>query len=159
MRRNRRIKKNSRFATSSMGVASLIISAFIMMMIFFAMNSRCSAITREIGQKEKTLKRLESELTRENTRWDEMKVPERLRVALTRFGLEMDIPREDQIVRMGRSGVPVPGQLALTRLRNSSSSSVAAAAIGGTTMARAHVRRPRVSPSVSRRQSRNGVRK
>jgi len=158
MRRNRRIKKNSRFATSSMGVASLIISAFIMMMIFFAMNSRCSAITREIGQKEKTLKRLESELTRENTRWDEMKVPERLRVALTRFGLEMDIPREDQIVRMGKSGVPVPGQLALSRLRNSSSSSVAAA-IGGTTMARAQVRRPRVSPSVSRRQARNGVRK
>ena len=72
MRRNRRIKKNSRFATSSMGIPSLIISAFIMMMIFFAMNSRCSAITREIGEKEKVLQRLESELTREKTRWDEM---------------------------------------------------------------------------------------
>ena len=148
MRRNRRVKKNSRFATSSMGIASLIVSAFIMMMIFFAMNSRCSAITREIGQREKDLQRLESELTREKTRWEEMKVPERLRVALTRFGLEMDIPREDQIVRMGRNGMPVPGQLALSRVRGASAA-----------MAQTQMRRPRVSPSVPRRTRKNGVRK
>ena len=153
MRRNRRIKKNSRFATSSMGIASLIISAFIMMMIFFAMNSRCSAITREIGQREKVLQRLESELTREKTRWDEMKVPERLKVALTRFGLEMDIPREDQIIRMGRNGAPMPGQLALARLRGSSAIST------GSTVAHAQMRRSRVSLPVSRRQAKNGVRK
>ena len=119
MRRNKRIKKRSRFATSSMGVASLIVSAFIMMMIYFAMNSKCSSITREIGKKEKELQRLEAELTREKTRWDEMKVPERLKTALTRFGLEMDVPREDQLVRMNSSGKPVPGQLALARLRAS----------------------------------------
>jgi len=152
MRRNRRVKKNSRFATSSMGIASLIVSAFIMMMIFFAMNSRCSAIKREMGQREKALHRLESELTREKTRWEEMKVPERLKVALTRFGLEMDLPREDQIVRIGRNGMPVPGQMALSRTRGASA-----------TMAQAQTRRPRVSPSVSpsasRRRARNGVRK
>ena len=158
MRRNRRIKKNSRFATSSMGIASLIISAFIMMMIFFAMNSRCSAITREIGKKEKVLQRLESELTREKTRWDEMKVPERLNVALARFGLEMDFARGDQIVRMGRNGAPVPGQLALTRLRGSRQ--VAGVSSATTpTLAHTQVRRSRVSPSVVRRQSKNGVRK
>lgn len=158
MRRNRRIKKNSRFATSSMGIASLIISAFIMMMIFFAMNSRCSTITREIGKKEKVLQRLESELTREKTRWDEMKVPERLNVALARFGLEMDFARGDQIVRMGRNGTPVPGQLALARLRSSRQvASVASAP--APTLARTQVRRPRVSPSVVRRQPKNGVRK
>ena len=158
MRRNRRIKKNSRFATSSMGIASLIISAFIMMMIFFAMNSRCSAITREIGTKEKVLQRLESELTREKTRWDEMKVPERLNVALARFGLEMDFARGDQIVRMGRNGAPVPGQLALTRLRGSRSI-VSVSGATAPTLARTQVRRSRVSPSVVRRQPKNGVRK
>ena len=153
MRRNRRVKKNSRFATSSMGIASLIVSAFIMMMIFFAMNSRCSAISREIGQREKALQRLESELTRETTRWEEMKVPERLKVALARFGLEMDIPREDQIVRMGRNGMPVPGQIAIARMRGASSAS------SRTAMAQAQVRRPRVSPSGPRRLRGNGVRK
>lgn len=153
MKRNKRIKKNSRFATSSMGVASLIVTAFIMLMIFFAMNSRCSTITREIGLKEKALQRLESELTREKTRWDEMKVPERLKIALTRFGLEMDIPREDQIVRMGRTGVPVPGQLALARLRGASEASQR------TAVARANVRTYRVSSAASRRHAKNGVRK
>ena len=153
MKRNKRIKKNSRFATSSMGVASLIVTAFIMLMIFFAMNSRCSTITREIGLREKTLQRLESELTREKTRWDEMKVPERLKIALTRFGLEMDIPREDQIVRMGRTGVPVPGQLALARLRGGSEASQR------TAVARANVRTYRVSSAASRRHAKNGVRK
>lgn len=151
MRRNKRIKKRSRFATSSMGIASLIVSGFIMMMICFAMNAKCSAITREIGQKEKELQRLDSELTREKTRWDEMKVTDRLKTALTRFGLEMDVPREDQLVRMGSSGVPVPGQLALARLRGARSA--------GTAVARTQVRRPSASPSVSRRQARNGVRK
>ena len=153
MKRNKRIKKNSRFATSSMGVASLIVTAFIMLMIFFAMNSRCSTITREIGLREKTLQRLESELTREKTRWDEMKVPERLKIALTRFGLEMDIPREDQIVRMGRTGVPVPGQLALARLRGGSEASQR------TAVAPANVRTYRVSSAASRRHAKNGVRK
>ena len=151
MRRNKRIKKRSRFATSSMGVASLIVSGFIMMMIFFAMNAKCSAITREIGLKERELNRLEQELTREKTRWDEMKVPDRLKTALTRFGLEMEVPREDQLVRMSSAGVPVPGQLALARLRGASSV--------GSAVARAQVRRPSASPSAPRRQNRNGVRK
>ena len=153
MKRNKRIKKNSRFATSSMGVASLIVTAFIMLMIFFAMNSRCSTITREIGLREKTLQRLESELTREKTRWDEMKVPERLKIALTRFGIEMDVPREEQIVRMGRTAVPVPGQLALARLRGASEASQR------TAVARANVRTYRVSSAASRRHAKNGVRK
>ena len=152
MRRNRRIKKHSRFATSSMGIASLIISAFMMMMIFFAMNAKCSAITRDIGLKEKELQSLEAELTREKTHWDEMKVPERLKTALTRFGLEMDMPCEDQLVRMSNAGVPVPGQLAVARLRSSVTS--------GTAVANSQPRRiVRVAPAASRRHKRNGVRK
>ena len=152
MRRNRRIKKRSRFATSSMGVASLIVSAFIMLMIVFSMNSRCSSISRDIGRKEKELQRLEAELTREKTRWDEMKVPERLDGALARFGLEMSAPKEEQIVRMTGSGVPAPGQLALKRMQGSSRS--------GTMAANASYKYSRRSSvtSASRRRGRNGVR-
>ena len=163
MRRNKRIKKRSRFATSSMGVASLIVSAFIMMMIYFAMNSKCSSITREIGKKEKELQRLEAELTREKTRWDEMKVPERLKTALTRFGLEMDVPREDQLVRMNSSGKPVPGQLALARLRASQPQQpqiLAARTALVSPMSRTKPRRMMASTqSIARRSTKNGVRK
>jgi hypothetical protein len=70
----------------------------------------------------------------------------------------MDFARGDQIVRMGRNGAPVPGQLALTRLRGSRQ---VAGVSGATTptLARTQVRRSRVSPSVVRRQPKNGVRK
>lgn len=153
MRRNKRIKKRSRFATSSMGVASLIVSGFIMLMIFFGMNSRCSSISREIGKKEKELQRLEAELTRENTRWDEMKVLERLNVALARFGLEMALPKEEQIVRMTGMGVPAPGQLALKRMHGSSKArSVASNSFNPRTS------RTSSTSSSSRRRVRNGVR-
>ena len=155
MRKNKRIRKRSRFATSSMGVASLIVSGLIMMMIFFAMNAKCSTITREIGVKERELKTLEAELTREKTRWDGMKVPERLNIALARFGLEMAVPREDQIVRMGRHGAPMPGQIAVARMRGASSTPT------GTAVARVQTRRraSAISPSALRRPGKNGVRK
>ena len=152
MRRNKRIKKHSRFATSSMGIASLIISGFIMMMIFFAMNAKCSSIAREIGQKERELQHLEEELMREQGKWDEMKVPDRLKTALTRFGLEMDVPRPDQLVRMSSAGRPVPGQLALVRLRG-------ATMAAPTSVARLPPRRVAGVSSGARRQGRNGVRK
>lgn len=153
MRRNKRIKKRSRFATSSMGVASLIVSGFIMLMIFFGMNSRCSSITRDIGKKERELQKLEAELTREKTRWDEMKVPERLDIALTKFGLEMTAPREDQIVRMNSAGVPAPGQLALKRMRGASGTR----AVAASSPSHRRVRRT-TGTSSSRRRGRNGVR-
>jgi hypothetical protein len=152
MRRNKRIKKHSRFATSSMGVASLIVSGFIMLMIFFGMNSRCSSISRDIGKKERELQKLEAELTREKTRWDEMKVPERLNIALARFGLEMSAPREDQLVRMNGAGIPAPGQLALKRIGVASKSRSVAA---NSTSSRARRRSVTVS---SRRRTGNGVR-
>ena len=103
-------------------------------------------------QEGKELKKLEAELTREKTRWDEMKVPERLGRALTKFGLEMEVPREDQIVRMNRAGVPAPGQLALRRMQGASGSrSVASNA--------SYSRSNRSVPaSSSRRRVRNGVR-
>lgn len=151
MARNRRIKKNSRLAASSMGVGSIILISFMMMMVWFLMNGRCSTITREIGMKEKALQRLEAELTREKTKWDEMKVPERLNIALTRFGLEMDLPREEQIVRMGATGKPVPGQPALARLRGETRSAQRTAVAQNTARPR------RRSSAPARRSSGNGV--
>ena len=135
-----------------MGVASLIVSGFIMLMIFFSMDSRCSSITREIGEKEKELQKLEAELTREKTRWDEMKVPERLSIALTKFGLAMSAPREDQIVRMTSAGIPASGQIALRRMKGASRSGSVASVTPRGRSARA------TTTSASRRRGRNGVR-
>ena len=152
MKRNRRIKKRSKFATSSMAIAALIFTCFVMLMIVYAMTSRCSSISREIGMKEKELKRLEAELVREKTRWDEMKVPERLNIALARFGLEMSTPKEEQIVRITGSGVPAPGQLALKRMQGSQKSGSMAANSSYRNSSRVS------TTSATRRRGRNGVR-
>lgn len=151
MGRNKRVKKHSRFASSSMGIASLIVSGFIMLMIFFAMNSRCSAIAQEIGSKERELRALAQELTRAKTAWDETKVTRKLNHALTRFGLKMDVPREDQLVRMSVSGEPIPGQLAVARLRGPVASEAKVAKVSSV---RKHVR-----ASTVRRAVKNGRRR
>lgn len=115
-RKIKRVKKESRQTTGTVGVASLIVTALIMTMLYFSVDSRCSAEAKKIGDCEKRLAALDAELVRENARWDEMKTPERLAVQLRRFGLEMSRPREDQLVRMDAVGRPIPGQLAVARV-------------------------------------------
>lgn len=109
MRRNKKIKKNSVLTSGTVGVASLIVSALIMAMIYYVLDSRCDLINNDIGKAERRLKALESECVREAARWDEMKIPERLNEKLTRFGLEMRYPRQDQIVQMNADGRAIEG--------------------------------------------------
>lgn len=109
MRRNKKIKKNSVLTSGTVGVSSLIVSALIMTMIYYILDSRCDLINNDIGKAEKRLAALDSECVREAARWDELKIPERLNEKLTRFGLEMRYPRQDQIVQMNADGHAVEG--------------------------------------------------
>ena len=104
MRRNRKVKKNAALKSGTMGIASLIVSALIMTMIYYVLDSRCTLIARDIGKVERRFTQLEAECVREAARWDELKVTERLTEKLNRFGLEMRYPRQDQIVRMTADG-------------------------------------------------------
>ena len=120
-RRNRRIRKHSRFTSGATVVAALIVSAFFMLMIYWSLDARCTSIQREIGVAEKKLKALESELGRETARWNELKTRERLDEKITRFGLAMQNPLPDQVIRMTASGKPAPGQMAVARAKARSS--------------------------------------
>ncbi len=120
-RRNRRVKKHSRFSSGATGVASLIVSVFIMLMIYWSLDARCTSIKREIGAAEKRLRALESELGRETARWNGLKTREHLDEKITRFGLAMQSPQPDQVIRMTSSGRPAPAQLAVARARARSS--------------------------------------
>ena len=119
-RKNKKIKKNSFFKTGTAGVVSLMLCGFVMLMVYWMFDSRCTAIQREIDKAEKEFKALETECTRETSAWNAMKTPERLNAHLTRFGLEMKLTRPDQIVRMDRDGRPFPGQVAVSRARSRS---------------------------------------
>jgi hypothetical protein len=62
----------------------------------------------------------------------------------------MDVPREDQLVRMSPSGKPVPGQLSVARLRGTAA---------GAKMAQAVAVRKVSSPSTRRKPVKNGRRR
>ena len=117
MRRNRRVKKHSRFKSGATGMVALIVSSFIMLMIYWTLDSQCTSILRDIGTAENKLKALDAEYGRENARWNAMKTRERLDEKITRFGLAMQSPHPDQVVRMTAAGEPAPGQMSVARAR------------------------------------------
>lgn len=117
MKRNRKVKKHSNFTLNSAGVVVLLLTGFMMAMVYWILDSQCSSIAREIGKAEKRYAALEAECVQETARWESLKTPERLSEKLLRFGLEMKYARQDQIVRMTADGRPANGQLSVTRAR------------------------------------------
>ena len=162
-RKSRKIRKDSSFRTVSMGVVTLIVCGFMMVMVGWMFDSKCASIQREIGKAEKEYAALELDCVRETARWDEMKTPERLAECLTRFGLEMKIQRQDQVVRMNRDGRPAPGQIAVTRALARSRGMESMASYGGASVKRSSapssraVARSRAQPV--RRATQTGVRR
>lgn len=116
--RNRRIPKHAIVTLSTTGMAVLVVTGFFILMSYLWLETRCSTIMRDIGRAEKRLAALEAEREREQARWNEMKVPQRLEEKLIRFGLEMKYPTANQVVRMTANGRPREGQLSVARARN-----------------------------------------
>ena len=127
MRRNRKIKKDSIFRTWSMSFAGLMVTLFVMLMVYWTMDSNCTSIHRKIGELEKQYEKYEKECGREASRWSGMVTRDRLDETLSRFGIQMGYPRPDQVVKMSSDGTPAPKQLSVARLRarNQSNESVA----------------------------------
>lgn len=121
MRKNRKVKRNSRFLTNSVGFVALVFSGFVMMMVYWWLDSGCTTIAEEIGKAEKSFMTLEQEAVREAARWNEMTTPEKLEEKLTRFGLEMNLARADQWVHMNADGRPQPGQISVARAKSRAS--------------------------------------
>lgn len=116
-RRNRKVNKHSRFTVNTAGIVALLVTGFAMVMCYCVLGMRCTSIAQELQQVEKEYKQLTKESERVAARWTELMAVEQLNDKLTRFGLEMNIPRADQMVRLNASGRPLPGQIAVVRAR------------------------------------------
>ena len=116
-RRNRKVNKHSRFTVNTAGVVALLVTGFAMVMCYCALGMRCTSIAQELQEAEKEYKQLTKESERVAARWTELMAVDRLNDKLTRFGLEMNIPRADQVVRLNAAGRPLPGQIAVARAR------------------------------------------
>ncbi len=118
MRKNRKVpKKMSVVATNTMRFGSIIIFFFVMVILNLLASSSCTQLLKKKGGLERELVKLEDSWMRESTRWEEMKTPERVEVALMRHGLLMHHPKPEQTVQMRANGTPYPVQLSITRAR------------------------------------------
>ena len=116
-RRNRKVNKHSRFTVNTAGVVALLVTGFAMAMCYGVLGMRCTSIAQELQKVEKDYKQLTKEGERVAARWTELMAVKQLEEKLTRFGLEMNLPRADQIVRLNASGRPLAGQIAVTRAK------------------------------------------
>ena len=132
MKKNRRMpRRMSVIAERAMYVGAVIVMLFVMVIINQLTASSCDQLMRSIGEKEKTLARLEESRQRELSRWEEMTTPDRLEHSLMKHGLSMHSAKPAQNVRMRADGRPYPGQFALVQAaaranrRNSARAAVA----------------------------------
>jgi hypothetical protein len=116
-RRNRKVNRHAHVTANTAGVVALILTACAMALVYGVLGMRCTSISQELQEAEKTYRQLVKEGERVAARWNELMAVDRLKENLARNGLEMDMPRADQIVRMNAAGRPVPGQIAVARAR------------------------------------------
>ena len=148
MRRNRKVpKKMSVVATNTMRFGVIILVFFFMVILNVLSQSSCKQLQNANGRMEREIAKLEDSRTREATRWEGMKTPDKIEEALLRHGLSMKTPRADQTVRLMADGRPRPGQLSLAKAKMRT---------GVETMV--SVRSPRVSGSRGQYRRRGSVR-
>ena len=116
-KRNRKVNRHTRLTINTAGVVALFVTFFFAVMIYCILGMRCTSVAQELQESEKTYKQLVKETERVAARWNELMAVDRLQEKLVRFGLEMNIPRADQVVRMNAAGRPLPGQIAVVRAR------------------------------------------
>ena len=116
-RRNRKVNRHAHVTANTAGVVALILTACAMALVYGVLGMRCTSISQELQEAEKTYRQLVKEGERVAARWNELMAVDRLKENLARNGLEMDMPRADQIVRIYAAGRPLPGQIAVVRAR------------------------------------------
>ena len=116
-RRNKKVNRHSRFTVNTAGVVALLVTGFAMVMCYCGLGMRCTSIAHELQQAEKEYKQLTKESERVAARWTELMAVKQLEEKLARFGLEMNLQRADQVVRLNAKGRPLPNQIAVTRAK------------------------------------------
>lgn len=108
-------------------VAGIILALLLVVVMNLVAESRCKLVRDSIGEKEKLLASLEKDRDREDANWQQMKSISNLERALVRHGLNMRMPKDEQVIRMDASGTPRYGQrsVELAKSRLASSGTVA----------------------------------
>lgn len=76
----------------------VVVAATILSLSYISMRSRCEVLGREIELLEKEIEAKSKVYRTEHNKWLRMKSPQNIERALRDFNLNMDWPRQDQII-------------------------------------------------------------
>jgi len=118
MKKNRKVsKRQSAFASHVTRCGVVLIAIGMMVILNILSSTSCTMLMKKQGELERQLEKLTDVRTQEATRWEMMKSPEKVEMALLKSGLKMQLPHPVQNVRIGKTGVPYPGQISVARAK------------------------------------------
>ena len=112
-KRNPRNKNRTWDSPTHVWVLSTRLAALVMLIVFgvilqAVLTHHCKALNREIAKLESGQRKLVEDLSRERVRWNQLKTPRNLDIALSRHGIAMTHPSPLQVVHMTPSAL-LPG--------------------------------------------------
>jgi len=98
---SRQKKKNQVQVPFPVVLANVLVLVTVLGLSYMWLCARCDALGREIKEKERELADAEKRCNNEQERWAIMTSPLNLKQTLGSLGLEMRMPSDSQIVKMG----------------------------------------------------------
>lgn len=98
---SRRKKKNQVQVPFPVVLANVLVLVAVLGLSYMWLCSRCDALGQEIKKKEAELAAARDRCNSEEDRWSRLTSPSNIRRRINELGLEMQMPTESQIVKMG----------------------------------------------------------
>ena len=95
-------KKNQVQVPFPVLLANVLVLVAVLGLSYMWLCSRCDALGREIKKKEDALLAAQKRLVTEQDLWSSMTSPLNLQRAILRHGLDMEMPGDKQVVKVGR---------------------------------------------------------
>lgn len=104
-KRKARNKNRAWDAPTNVWVVPTRLAAIVVLVVFgvivqAVLTHHCKALNREIAAMETAQRKLMEDLSRERVRWNQLKTPRNLDLALNRHGIAMNHPSPMQLVHM-----------------------------------------------------------
>lgn len=101
-RKTKKKKKNQVQVPFPVLLANVLVLVAVLGLSYMWLCSRCDALGKDIKHKEVELNAAQKRLVNEQDRWSSITSPANLERAIRKHGLAMTMPREKQVVRVGR---------------------------------------------------------
>jgi hypothetical protein len=115
-RSRKKTKKNQVQVPFPVVLANVLVLVAVLGLSYMWLSSRCDALGREIKNQEAELAAAQKRLVNEQDRWSSITSPLNLQRAIRKHGLDMVMPREKQVMKVGRWDVSAIPAMADARL-------------------------------------------